>query len=210
MMFAHLLKGILVTLTIVGASLSLPDAPRAADIEREAGEQDFCDTDFNGPPEDLVAKADEVDPMALICAVRQYWERGDRLKAAFWYRIWIIRTDPWVRDDWEFDVVRDVMGGQFALKIGEWAASDLTHYVELLDRAHAYEAKLPLSPLKPSRMSQQDWDATVAQSRKDLKEQHVSSLQPGEIEAINQQRAALGQYIGPFKEPGSPLREDWR
>lgn len=210
MMFAHLLKGILVTLSIVGASLALPDATRAQEAEPEAAESDFCDTDFNQPAEEIIAQIGEIQPMALICAVRQMWERGDRVQAVFWMRIWIIRTQPWVSSNWEFDVVRDVMVGPLLHEMGDWAGSDIEAYVAILDRAHAYEQRLPLSIQKPENMTKSQWTAAVMTTRAGLQADHMATLPRGEIDSIKRQRLEAGQYVGPFKDPGAPLPDDWR
>lgn len=205
MLFPHLLKGTLLTLSIIGTALSLPEAPRARE-SISAADTDSCLTDLDQPAEETIASLDTLPAMAIICASNDYWRRGDRLKAGFWLLVWEIRLAPWEASKRPGDIITE--NSRATRETQAWLDTDPMARVELARRAARYEARLPLGEVRPDHLTEAQWSALVAEHRQKIAVDLAGPAMARAEEALAKRRAQ-GQAVGAWAAPGHPLPDDW-
>lgn len=149
-------------------------------------------------------------PFEIAAVANDQWSRGDRLQAAFWFHVFQIRTLPWAEADPSTQARRASINQSLGQTVNEWLASDVEGWLELAERAIAYEAALPLADIRPDALNEADWRAQIERSRAqyaaDLRAV-FASFEPGELDSIRRER---GLPVGPLFEPGAPLDPTWR
>ena len=163
-------------------------------------------------PQYILANLDKVNPLSLSHVIADEWQKGNRLRASFWYFIWQIRTDAWVEglDEEGFTVFRNMISDQMGQAINTWIAADPALMRDTAERAIGYEVKLPLSNEKPEDVSDTDWQAIIAKSRADYAtdlRDAFADITDAEILASRQQN---GLPVGTPSDLGAPLPDDWR
>ena len=160
--------------------------------------------------DDVLGNLGDISPFNLVYVVQQNWDAGDKLKAAFWFYIWQLRTGPWAELDPETLQVRGPLNEQMGMAINSWLAADPDLMIQTAERALSYEAKLPMWNRRPDGIAEDFWNNTVAQHRIDyateLKEAFTTTP-PAQIRTL---RAEAGMPVGTPSDLGAPLPEDWR
>lgn len=167
---------------------------------------------LNDDADAVLADPASYHPIVYIVAVRQLWDRGDRAQAAFWYYMWQARTRPWARADSQVAQARGALDSVFGPLINQWVQSDREQFFDLVERVLAYEARLPLSNERPVGIALAQWNEIVAQERDRYAngfESAIRQLWPS-ADAHAQLRAQAGLEVGPWQNPGAPLRDEWR
>lgn len=166
----------------------------------------------------VLAHPDAVNPVDFIFVVLHLKKRGDMERAAFWYYIWQIRSSAW-RDDGPNGAMSSVnqMRGIFTEEVGrpinEWAGSDYQRWRGLMLRAASYERKMPLYDGRPDGMSESDWKTRLEKVRAEHDAKSLDAVIPDTPEARARNEAARrqnGLYVGPWKDPGTPLDPSWQ
>ncbi|WP_292042273.1 MULTISPECIES: hypothetical protein [unclassified Brevundimonas] len=200
----------------VAALLLGTAAPSAAqDLPSEAATApDNSETSPNPAhdPQFILANLDEVSPFNLIFVVADEWKKGNKLRAAFWYYVWQIRTDAWVTgvDREEFQLVRAMMSDETGQTIFNWIAADPALMRDTVERAIGYEATLPLSKQRPEDLNEADWLAIVSKSRTDYAAELREAFANTADEEILARRRQNGLPIGTPQDIGAPLDAHWR
>ena len=89
--------------------------------------------------------------------------------------------------------------------------SDPIAWRDIAARAISYEKKIPLYPGKPDGISEPEWRKLVADSRAEYEAGFRKfSATLADPKAYSAQRKAHGLYVGPLKDPGSPLPDSWK
>ena len=188
------------------AAQDLPSETAAAPDNNETSANPAHDPQF------ILANLDEVSPFNLIFVVADEWKKGNKLRAAFWYYVWQIRTDAWVSgvDREEFELVRTMMSDEAGQVIYNWIAADPALMRETVERALRYEAVLPLSKQRPDDLSEADWLAVVERSRTDYATELREAFANTTDENILARRQQNGLPVGTHKDIGAPLDDTWR
>lgn len=158
----------------------------------------------------IIANLDTISPVNLIHVVDQYWSRGDRLQAAFWFYIWQIRTMPWAELDPQIAPIRAQMDSQAGAIINGWIASDTDLLLDTMKRAISYEPKLPLVDARPEGLPSAFWLEKVQTSRDLFSAEVTTTLTPEFFATINTARQEQGAPVGPLTDIGTPLPAEWR
>lgn len=151
-----------------------------------------------------------VSPLSIIYVITEYWTGGDKLKAAFWYYIWQIRTQAWVGSDSGFDQFRTTMNNEMGSTINGWIGADPVVWREVAERAASYEAKLPLWRVHPENMTEEAWLAQIAATRADYAKQMTDAFDSTTPDAMRASRTAANLPVGPLTDSGAPLPEEWQ
>ena len=151
-------------------------------------------------------------PETWVYVTKYLWERGDRQQAAFWHFLFQIRTLPWLEYDRQMGPFRSGVNASIGATINEWLGSDYDAWLETTRRAIAYERRLPLSHERPAGVSEAAWAQSIARGRQTWETDFRQLTGPGgttraQIEAVKRQN---GRYVGPLRDPGAPLPNDWR
>lgn len=162
------------------------------------------------PAEVLIASLDQISPLQLVRAVSEYWQRGDKLQASFWYYIWQIRTAPWVGTDPAFDDARASLNNAIGQTINGWIAADSETWQATARRAVAFEPKLPLWTIHPPEMSPEAWATRVAEHRASYARELDEAFAQTDAETIRRSRSEAGLPVGPLTDAGQPLPDAWR
>lgn len=157
----------------------------------------------------LLDHPDAVEPIHLIYAVTSLIERGDMERATFWYVIWQTRTRPWMEADSSIAQLRGALASGVGPMVLEWVGSDYDAMIALWRRAIRYELQFPLTKARPEGVSEDEWKRMVAIAREQNNEANMLGLLPPKAE-YEAGRSANGLNIGPWSNPGRPLKDEWR
>ncbi|MDQ0466949.1 hypothetical protein QO010_004746 [Caulobacter ginsengisoli] len=176
----------------------------------------------------IIARPDSVNPLAFALVSESLWERGDRAKAAFWFYLFQARTQPWMsggpisevllRDyvsqllDRSVDYVgvRRYYNQRVGEPVNTWAMSDLDALQVLAARVFSYERRIPLYAERITYASEERWLAQVEAKRVENEQTFKEALAQNKPADFYEARRKQGLYVGPWKDPGAPLPEDWR
>lgn len=201
------------TLCATAALLALlaPTAPLAQAATPAPASQDAAPaSDATPSAEYVLANLTSVSPLNLIYVVSEEWAAGNRLKAAFWYYVWQIRTDPWAQAEQEFAQPREAINQSVGTIINSWIFSDPELMQAVSERAISYEPKLPMWRRMPDGMPQNRWDELVATARATYASDLTNGFAdtpPDQIRLLRQQN---GLPVGPLTDQGEPLPDEWR
>lgn len=166
------------------------------------------------PPsaESILNNLTSVSPLNLVYVVAEEWKAGNKLRASFWYYVWQIRTDAWVKgmDDSGFKQLRAIISDEMGQAVNGWIAADPALMRDTATRAMGYEAKLPLWSERPEGMSQADWDALIAKTRADYAQEMRDAFADTTDEEILAGRQSRGLPVGTPSDQGAALPDDWR
>lgn len=210
-------------LRVICVALLLVGWPLAASAEASVGSQwteetltvalmRGDDAERSAAADYVISQPDSVEPTGLLLVSQVLWKRGDRLQAAFWFYIWQERSRPGAMlDPSSAGALRASINATYGLTINEWIGSDITAMIDVGGRAISYEARIPLYPERPDGISAKRWNAMVVEERR----KYVAGFQEarkmfGDPELNAKLRGENGLYVGPLKEPGAPLPDDWR
>lgn len=205
--------GLSLALLMAGSALSATahvvsafDAPA---IEQES---DAVSPNPAHDPQYVLANLTEVSPFNLSFVIADEWKKGNRLRASFWYYIWQIRTDAWVTgvDEVGFSFYRNSMSDEMGRTINTWIMADPALMRDTAQRAIAYEARLPLSNMRPDEMNEADWLAIITKARSDYAAEFREVFAEMSDEDIRTARQQNGLPVGTPVDIGAPLDEDWR
>jgi hypothetical protein len=157
----------------------------------------------------LADHPDAADPMNLIYAVTSLVERGDMERATFWYYIWQTRTRAWMAADSNVAQLRGALAASVGPMVLEWAGSDYDAMLALWRRAIRYELQFPLYTGRPEWVSEKEWKRMIAAARDQNSEARMLGGFPSRAE-YEAGRTANGLAVGPWINPGRPLKDDWR
>ncbi len=207
--------GLSVATFIAGAALpAMAHAIPTASVQDSAtsGNSDEVSPNPAHDPQYVLANLTEVSPFNLSFVIADEWKKGNRLRASFWYYIWQIRTDAWVTgvDEVGFSFYRNSMSDEMGRIINAWILADPALMRDTAQRAMAYEAKLPLSNMRPNEMSEADWMAIIAKTRADYATEYREAFAEMSDEDIRTARQQNGLPVGTPTDIGAPLDEDWR
>lgn len=193
-------------------AMAHPQVTATVDAATLEQEEDEVSPNPAHDPQYILANPTEVSPFHLTLVVADEWKKGNKLRASFWYYIWQIRTDAWVTGVNEdgFKLYRNMMSDQMGQAINTWIIADPALMRDTALRAISYEAKLPLSKMRPDDMSEADWMAIVAKSRTDYATELREALAEMSDDEIRETRIGNGLPVGPLTDQGEPLPEDWR
>lgn len=160
--------------------------------------------------DDVLGNLGNISPFNLVYVVQQHWDAGDKLKAAFWFYIWQLRTGPWAELDPETSEVRTPLNQQMGAAINSWLAADPDLMRQTAERALSYETKLPLWNRRPEGIAEDFWNKTIAEHRTaytDSLKEAFSTMTPEQIRTL---RAEANLPVGTPADIGAPLPEEWR
>lgn len=207
-------------LVLVGAGLTAPRAhaepvsvPPLGQSPEQVGDALLSNSiaERNAQADYVTAHPEAVHPIYLAVAAQVLWQRGDRLKAAFWYYVFQARTGPWVkRSDLQFSSLRAALNQSLGSEVNEWIASDPQARTEVASRAIAFEKRAPLYPGRPDGTSEEDWTQAIAAYRLEYEEGFKTYILKTPPEQIHRERKANGLHNGPLQAPGAALPEEWR
>lgn len=185
---------------------------QSAETSRDDLNDDTVSPNPAHDPQFVLANLTEVSPLNLAYVVTDEWKKGNKLRASFWYYVWQIRTDAWVTgvDEEGFKLYRNMMSDEMGQAVSAWILADPELARDTAQRAIAYEAKLPLSKMRPDDMSEADWMAIISKSRSDYAtelREAFAEMSDDDIRAARQQN---GLPVGTPTDIGTPLDEEWR
>ena len=180
------------------AALDLTLALQSEDQAERAAAADYL---FDHP--------DAIEPINLIYAITSLIERGDMERATFWYFIWQTRTRPWMAADSNVAQLRGALASGIGPVLLEWAGSDYDALMALYTRAIRYELRFPLFPGRPDGIGEAEWQRMIAAAREENSEAAMLGSLPLKAE-YDAGRAANGLKVGPWTDPGQPLKDAWR
>ena len=211
-LFRHIASLSLATLLVGTALPSLAHArPSAVPQQATSGDSDEVSPNPAHDPQYVLENLTEVSPFNLVSVIADEWAKGNKLRASFWYYIWQIRTDAWVGgvDEDSFKLTRNMISDQMGQVINTWIAADPALWRDTAERAVSYEARLPLSRLRPETLDEADWLAIVAKSRADYANELREAFASTPPEAISASRQQNGLPVGTPTDTGAPLDPDW-
>ena len=153
------------------------------------------------PPEDW----------AVLSSYQQ--SEGDLLRAAFWFYMYQMRSRPWARADDGGSgaaALRASFDATLGLDINEWISADLMLWRSVVDRAIAFEARLPLYAERPSGMDSDAWQALVERERRAYADEARAAFAGMDPAKIARARREKGLPVGPLSNQGRPLADVWR
>lgn len=163
------------------------------------------------PPADaIIASVDKISPLQLVHVISEFWQRGDKLQAALWFYVWQIRTDPWMGTDPSFDETRNILNNNMGQAINGWIAADPELWLATARRAVTFETKLPMWDKYPPEMTQEEWNARIANLRASYEKEMEDAFIEVNADAIRKNRTENGLYVGPLNDAGAPLPDAWR
>lgn len=186
---------------VKGAGYSEMDLMLALQGEDPAERAEAADYLFDHP--------DAADPMNLIFAVTSLIERGDMERATFWYLIWQTRTRPWMAADSNVAQLRGALASGIGPLVLEWVGSDYDAMIALWRRAIMYELQFPLYKGRPDGVDEQEWRRMVAIAREQNNAANMLGSLPPKAE-YEAKRGENGLNVGPWINPGRPLKDEWR
>ncbi len=164
----------------------------------------------------LLSNPEQVDPMSWGIVANQLFNQGDKLRAAFCFYVFQVRTLPFVKalegtaNDNNIVASRNGLNQLLASQINEWIATDPEAVYQVARQAIAYEASLSQDNLRPQSVPQEAWRLIVAQERQSYAQEMENTLgSPQQRQALAELRRATGFEVGPLKEPGAPLPPEW-
>lgn len=200
---------------LVGVLLSLPagamaqEAPSPETAEAAAA-PDPAPAESIPSIDDVLGNLANISPFNLVYVFQQYWDAGDKLKAAFWFYIWQLRTGPWAELDPETAQVRAALNQQAGMAINGWLAADPELMKQTAERAHGYESKLPLWNRRPEGIAEDFWNTTITQHRAAYAAEMSEAFTTTPPDQIRTLRAEAGMPVGTPTDLGAPLPDDWR
>lgn len=211
----------LATAILVGALIGLPASAMAQNAEPPTVAEDAAGSSPAPAPvpapaesipsiDDVLGNLANISPFNLVYVFQQYWDAGDKLKAAFWFYIWQLRTGPWAELDPETAQVRAALNQQAGMAINGWLAADPELMIEVAQRASGYEAKLPLWSRRPDGIAEDFWINTIAQHRAAYAAEMADTFATTTPDQIRTLRAEAGMPVGTPADLGAPLPDDWR
>ena len=162
---------------------------------------------------EVLARPDATDPFNYALLSHALWQDGRRLQASFWFYVFQARTRPWADLDKRGDgagALRGALNEELGPTINGWLASDLGQWQAVARRALDYEARLPLSELRPDGVGAADWAKAVAVARASFRDGFEQTLGRETADDLARKRHAAGLPVGPLDAPGPPLPESWR
>lgn len=164
----------------------------------------------------LLGSPQQVDPMSWGLVANQLFAQGDRLRAAFTFYVFQVRTLPYIQAYAGTErgnvltASRNGLNQMVGAQINEWIATDPEAVYQLARQAIAYEATLSHDNLRPQEMPAEEWNRIVAQERA----AYAASLEndlgsPDQRRALIELRRNAGFTVGPLKDPGKPLPPEW-
>lgn len=157
----------------------------------------------------LLDHPDAADPMNLIYAVTALIEHGDMERATFWYFIWQTRTRPWMAADSNIAQLRGALASGVGPVVLEWVGSDYDAMMALWRRAIRYELQFPLYKRAPQGVKAKDWARMIAEARDQNSEANMLADFPAKAD-YEAKRQENGLNVGPWINPGRPLKDEWR
>jgi len=162
----------------------------------------------------IFAHPEAVEPFTLLQPIMFEMQRGNNLRASFWFYFWQIRSLPWAalgpRD--QYAALRASINAMMGASINEWIGRDPDAMREVATRAMAYERRMPLFTGRPDGVSETAWAKAVEAGRADYAEGFAKAV--GDPAAFRRKmvegRAKNGLDAGPLDQPGKPLAEAWR
>lgn len=176
----------------------------AATPEAASGEQEIPSAEF------IVSNMETISPLNLVYAVDQYWNRGDKLKAAFWFYIWQIRSLPWIETEPALLERHTQLDQAMGPVINSWLASDPAVLKDTVMRAVSYEPKLPLLNERPDGISETYWNEAITRTRTGYAAEATELFSPEFLAEIETSRKENGLPVGPHSDAGAPLPDEWR
>ncbi|BCA58652.1 hypothetical protein HMP06_1421 [Sphingomonas sp. HMP6] len=163
----------------------------------------------------IVAHPGDVHPSALIQVISELVALGDFERAAFWYYVWQIRSEPWARlGSRDGDAaLRGAIRATLGPAINGWAGSDMIAMTNLMKQASTFEARAPVYSGRPAGVSAAAWAAAIARSRADHSARTLDRAMPNDpkfIDDADKARRQNGLSVGPWKNRGQPLDPSWR
>ena len=206
-MFLKTTTGLAASLMLMAAPLTAMAQDQAAPVEARTEEQQQSRTPS---AEQVLSSLETVSPLDLVYVVVKYWKRGDRQQAAFWYYIWQIRTDAWADLDSGFGLYRSMLDNDVSITINNWIGSDPEMWRDTVERAIAYEPKLPMWRLRPEGMTLEEWSAHVDAKRAEYARETADMMARMSPEQMIAARREAGLPVGPLVDAGTPLPDEWR
>lgn len=214
MLLRHTARLSLAALLAGTAISAVAHAQVTATVEASTPEQKRDEVSPNPAhdPQYVLANLTEVSPFNLAYVVADEWKKGNKQRASFWFYIWQIRTDAWVSgvNEEGFKLYRNMMSDEMGRTINTWILADPALMRDTAQRAIAYEAKLPLSNMRPDDMSEADWMAIISKSRSDYATDFNEAFAEMSDEEIRVTRQQNGLPVGTPTDIGAPLDGEWR
>ncbi len=164
----------------------------------------------------LLASPEQVEPMSWGLVANQLFNQGDRLRAAFCFYVFQVRTLPYVKALAGTDAGNTVMASRNGLnqmvgaQINEWIGTDPEAVYEVARQAIAYEATLSQDNMRPQQVPPEVWKVIVAQERQAYVQEMEHVLGTPQLrQAVADARRANGFAVGPLKDSGAPLPPEW-
>ncbi|MBS0295509.1 MAG: hypothetical protein JSR45_04300 [Proteobacteria bacterium] len=212
------------TLLLLALPTSAVAQTRLDQDEPRARQEASADVDAPIPRIDyrlVMANPERYGPLEYTETIQSLWGRGDRLRAFFWYQVFATRLGVMLEiaaaqpsEDRSEDGTRGELEMPLMLRLAgarpmTWAYSDPEMANAVVMRAMAYESRLPPPPAFAARGL---WGSNVGEARKRLSEMAVEQMRSGVLspETARMRFRAKGQYVGPWRDAGEPLQDDWR
>jgi hypothetical protein len=91
----------------------------------------------------------------------------------------------------------------------EWVGSDYDAMMALWRRAIRYELQFPLYKRAPQGVKAKDWTRMIAEARDQNSEANMLADFPAKAD-YEAKRQENGLNVGPWINPGRPLKDEWR
>ncbi|NJC33752.1 hypothetical protein GGR88_001226 [Sphingomonas jejuensis] len=161
----------------------------------------------------IEAHPDQADPFQWAIVAAREFERGNRLRATFWFYMFQIRSRPWARADGAGSgaaALRASLNATLGPTVNAWIAADPAIWQDVATRAIAFEARLPLHPDRPEGMDEAAWRRLVAEQRAAYAAEARSAFADLEPAEVARARRENGLPSGSLTDQGRPLDESWR
>lgn len=160
---------------------------------------------------------DNVDPFIYAELSNALIMKGNLEQAAFWFYIFQSRTKVWSEMDLDsydqYSSLRSSINYQLGYVINEWIASDPLAWLDLTEKALAYEKTFPFYKETIEGISEEEWGKALLIARnnyfEDMNNNFKNMILEDGGESIKKQREENGLYVGPWKNPGEPLLDEW-
>jgi len=139
--------------------------------------------------------------------------QGDMLRAAFWFYMYQIRSRPWARADTGGGgaaALRASFNATLGADINEWIGADPELWRSVVERAIAYEAKLPLYAGRPPGTDEATWLKTVERERRAYADEAKAAFTKMDPAEVARTRKENSHFVGALSDKGRPLDDSWR
>lgn len=163
--------------------------------------------------EAVLARPESVDPFDYALVTKLLWESGRRRQAAFWFYLFQERSRPWSLADKAGSgaaALRSALNDELGTVVNRWVASDPVAWRALVERALAYEKRFPLYRERAPGIDATAWTALVASSRAEYDREARAAFARMDPAAFAAGRREAGLFVGPLRDPGPDLPDDWR